>query len=83
MSTLDRGGIDIEAILGDLYESEINASISWFWDNRIDVKLGDPLNGYDGEGKVDTVAEAVFWLRDQACTLYPDSKFAGKYGGLV
>jgi len=83
MSTLDRGGIDIEAILSDLYESEINVSMSWFWDGGIDVKIGDPLNGYRAESKVDTVAQAVFWLRDQACTLYPDSKFARKYGGFV
>jgi hypothetical protein len=83
MSTLDRGGIDIEAILSDLYESEINVSMSWFWDGGIDVKIGDPLNGYRAESKVVTVAEVVFWLRDQACTLYPDSEFARKYGGFV
>ena len=41
------------------------------------------MSGYDAQGKVDTFAEAVFWLRDQACTLYPDSKFARKYGGFV
>jgi hypothetical protein len=29
-----------------VYASEINASISWLWDGGIDVKLGDPLNGY-------------------------------------
>jgi hypothetical protein len=36
----------MEEILGDLYASEINASISWLWDGGIDVKLGDPMNGY-------------------------------------
>jgi hypothetical protein len=60
-----------------------SASISWLWDGGIDVKLGDPLNGYPAEEKVGTFAEAAAWLRDQACTHYPDSKFARKYGGFV
>jgi hypothetical protein len=29
----------------------------------IDVKLGDPLNGYKAEGKVGTVTEIADWLR--------------------
>lgn len=87
------GQISVEAILDDLYASEINVEISWLWDGGIDVKvgsrmgidvkLGDPLNGYDAKGKVKTMAEAAFWLRDQACQHYPDSEFAGKYGGFV
>ena len=71
MSTPVRTGLDVEAILNDLYASEINASISWLWDGGIDVKLGDPLNGYKAEGKVNTFAEAAAWLRDQACTQLP------------
>jgi hypothetical protein len=45
---------DLEEILISLYASEINASISWIWDGDIDVKLGDPLNGYQAEGRVGT-----------------------------
>ena len=30
-----------------------------------------------------TIGEAVAWLKDQACTHYPDSEFARKYGGFV
>ena len=74
MSTADRNAIDFEAILGDLYESEINASISWLWDGGIDVKLGDALNGYDAEGKVSTFAAAAGWLRDQACRGAPSAR---------
>jgi hypothetical protein len=48
------------------------------WDGGIDVKLGDALNGYDAKSKVSTFAEAAAWLRDQACTHYPDSEFASK-----
>ena len=36
---------DLEEILCALYESEINASISWLWDGGIDVALGNELNG--------------------------------------
>ena len=85
--------INVEAILDDLYASEINVQISWLWDGGIDVrvgrrrginvKLGDPLNGFDTKGKVATMAEAAVWLRDHACHHYPDSEFARKYGGFV
>ena len=90
MSEPDR--INVEAILDDLFASEINAEISWLWFGRtegrlrrrgIDVKLGDPLNGYTATAKVHTMAEAAVWLRDQACQHYPDSEFARKYGGFV
>jgi hypothetical protein len=71
----------LEEILQALYDSEINASISWLWDGGIDVKRGDELNGYQAEGRVSTFAEATAWLRDQACRHYPDSGFARKYCG--
>jgi hypothetical protein len=77
------GRIDVEAILDDLYASEINVDISWLWDGGIDVRLGDQLNGYKAEGKVSTMHEAAVWLRGQACKHYPDSGFAGKYCGFV
>ena len=48
---------DLEEILISLYASAINVSISWIWDGDIDVKLGDPLNGYKAEDKVGTVTE--------------------------
>jgi hypothetical protein len=48
---------------------------------QIDVKPGNPLNGYDAEANVSTPAEATVWLRDQACRHCPDSEFARKYGG--
>jgi predicted RNA-binding Zn ribbon-like protein len=72
----DSGGLDLQVILTDLYASEINASISWLWSGGIDVKLGDPVNGYDAEDRVSTFAEAAEWLRDQALANYPDSEFA-------
>ena len=40
---MDKPMSDLEEILSALYESEINASISWLWDGGIDVALGDEL----------------------------------------
>jgi hypothetical protein len=70
---------DLEEILISLYASAINVSISWIWDDDIDVKLGDPLNGYKAEGKVATVSEIADWLRDQAVRHYPSSDFARQF----
>jgi hypothetical protein len=70
---------DLEEILIGLYASAINVSISWLWDGDIDVKLGDPLNGYKAEGKVGTVTEIAEWLRDQAVRQYPSSEFARQF----
>ena len=84
--------INVEAILDDLFASEINAEISWLWYGRTDgrlrrrgfnVKLGDPLNGYAAMGTVHSMAEAAVWLRDHACQQYPDSEFARRYGGFT
>jgi len=79
MST-DRKGLDVEAILNDLHVSKLKASILLSCDSRIDVKLGDALNGYDAEAKVDTLAEAAEWLRGKALMHYPSSAFSRKYG---
>ena len=77
----DRKGLDVVAILNDLYASHINASISWIWDRGFDVILGDPPIP---EGLVfATIGGAIAWLRDQACAHYPDSEFARKYSGFA
>jgi hypothetical protein len=46
---MDKPMSDLEEILGALYKSEINASISWLWDGGIEVQLGDEWNGYKAE----------------------------------
>ena len=45
---MDKPMSDLEEILSALYESEINASISWLWDGGSDVMLGDELSGLQG-----------------------------------
>lgn len=42
----------------EIYDSEINVSISWFWDGGIDVKLGDEMNGYKADTQVATAGNA-------------------------
>lgn len=64
------------SILQDLYDSEINVSISTFWDAGYDMKIGDNMNGFDEEGSVETWAEVEPWLERAAIAHYPDSVFA-------
>jgi hypothetical protein len=69
----------LEQIIADLYDSEINASLSWFWDGGIDVSIGDDLNGFVTGDQVATLAQAAEWLRASAVEHYPDSEFARKH----
>ena len=73
----------LAAVLRALYASEINVSVSSFWDGGWRVKLGDDWNGFDAEKEFrnDALDEAASWLVEQALALYPDSVFAkGPYG---
>jgi hypothetical protein len=55
-----RNRLDIEAVIDDLYASEINASISWIWDGGFYAVLGNPKLA---EGSAfPSIAEAVEWL---------------------
>jgi hypothetical protein len=38
------------SIMQRLYDSEINATMSSFWDDGFYVKLGDEMNGFRAEG---------------------------------
>ena len=76
----DPKGLDVEAILNDLYASGINASISWIWDGGFHATLRAPEIE---ECALPTIRDAVLWLRDKACRHFPDSDFGRKYGGFV
>jgi hypothetical protein len=41
--------LDLEAVIEELHDSEINGSISWFYDGVWRVRLGDDANGVDAE----------------------------------
>lgn len=66
--------------LEDLRESNINFSISWIANQGTDVKVGDEVTGVVTQERVPgRVADAIGWLSDKACELYPNTKFAAKY----
>ena len=67
----------------NLYESEINCSISCFWDNNWDVKLGDEMNGFVAEDNFRTLAEAAEFLHKSALKRFPTSGYAKKHGSRV
>lgn len=66
----------LDSVLQALYDSEINVTISWFWDGGINVVLGDHSNGVRSAGNVDTTEDAARWLIDAAKKHYPKSAFA-------
>jgi hypothetical protein len=68
--------MDIEIVMKRLYESEINCSISSFWDNGWDVKLGDEMNGFKAEGNFHTLDEAAAFLDREARKHCEESLYA-------
>src|SRR5437762_6931542 len=74
----NRRGFDTEAILDGLYASQIDGSIEWIWDGGFVASLGGPNKAE--AWSLETVADAVEWLRQEACRRYPDTEFARKYG---
>jgi hypothetical protein len=66
-------------VLQDLYDSEINARIEWFFDAGFSVSLGDQMKGFIVTTQMPTFLEAVYWLHAEAIKHYPDSAFAKKY----
>jgi hypothetical protein len=71
--------VGVTNILQDIYDSEINITISWFWDGGIDIGIGDAINGFKDENNFDTILEAMRWLRQRLVELYPESDFAKKW----
>jgi hypothetical protein len=64
------------SLMQQLYDSEINFEVSCFYDGGFGVQLGDALNGFVAQGKVDTWAEVEAWLREQVLAHFPESDFA-------
>src|SRR5262249_61256973 len=70
---------DLGRLIADLYDSGINVSISWLWDDGIHLRIGNPMRGYRSEAQVQTLAEAADWLRGEALRHFPDTRFARQY----
>lgn len=59
-------------ILQSIYDHEVNASISWFWDGGVEWKLGDGQNGYRASGTARTVEQAIGQLVRAVHAHYPE-----------
>jgi hypothetical protein len=71
---------DMSDVPQRLYDSEINFSISCFWDGGFTVKIGDDMNGFDAETTVMKYEDAFPWLDKEARGRYPESLYAtGEY----
>jgi hypothetical protein len=68
----------LDEVIDRLYDSELNASISWLWDGGFEVKLGDEMNGFVAENAatLKTAAEVAYWLDVAARRHFPESKYA-------
>jgi len=70
----------LETVLQDLYNSEINLQISWFWDAGIEVKFGDDLNGWKPNPLLlSNISKITKEIIKETIKLYPESQFAKKY----
>jgi len=68
--------MELGTIIDALYESEINCSISGFWDAGFTVKLGYELNGFLAEKDCKNSSEAAEFLDQSAREHYPGSVYA-------
>lgn len=67
------------SVFQDLYDSEINFSISCLWDGGFDIALGDEMNGFREETTVLRWGEIEPWLTAKAIEHWPKSEFAYMY----
>jgi len=58
-----------------LYASEINCSVSTFWDGGLTVKLGDDVNGFLAKQECRTASDAAEFLDTAARKHFPDSSY--------
>lgn len=67
------------SVLQDLYHSEINFTVSTFWDGGFTVKLGDDMNGLVAEANFARWGMVEEWLIRAAIEHFPSSLFAKMY----
>jgi hypothetical protein len=67
---------DMTGILQRLHDSEINAQISWFYDDGFRWELGDNLNGWTTDSRALTAKAAISALAETAFAKFPRSGFA-------
>jgi len=62
---------DYLKMLEEIYDREVNISITTFWDGGYTAKLGDEMNGFVAEGMFDTFEDAVIFLRSELDKHFP------------
>jgi hypothetical protein len=67
------------SVFQDLYHSEINFSVSTFWDGGFDVRLGDEMSGFKASATIDRWGQIEPWLTAEAIKAFPKSIFALMY----
>ena len=74
--------MNLQETMQALYNSEINFSVSCFWDGGFDVKLGGGLYGENWKltSHCDDVSGIQVCLVTMAVKQYPNSKFAKEVG---
>ena len=67
--------MELGSIIEALYESEINCSITTFWDGGITAQLGDAMNGFVAEANFARTSEAAEFLDRAAREHFPESSY--------
>jgi hypothetical protein len=69
----------LEEVLRDAYESEINISISSFWDAGWTVKIGNTYSAQVSMVQDIAIENLVRTVVQEAVRAFPKSKFSEKY----
>lgn len=70
---------DTTVVLQDLYDSEVNFTITTMWDGGFHLELGDYMNGFKAKRTVKKFADAGDWFVSAGCSHFPHTEFAAKY----
>lgn len=69
----------LEIVLRDLYENEINAQVSSFYDGGFTISLGDYINGIKEQKHCWDIGDVSEQLARMAMRHFPDSRFTKRY----
>lgn len=72
-------------VLAALYAREINFGMQSFWDDGVEVWIGDDMNGRRAQANISgrSAADIARWLSEAAWELYPEAEFPWARGPLV
>lgn len=63
-------------VLQRIYDSEVNARLGWFWDEGVEWRLGDDINGVLASGVEECIGLALVKLCQAMLDHFPESDFA-------